>query len=148
MKEETLTGLFFFELQLVVFLYFIIETHLYSMTTTITAEEAFFFINNPTSALDLNDTFTLKSQYSQEILVTVASGDWSIVSENARYAEFMVDLPTDFEDKHVNGYYTWALGPYSDIVKIITSPGGDAGKVEYISNNEERDAEVFYRPNY
>lgn len=118
------------------------------MTATITAEEAFFFINNPTSALDLNDTFTLKSQYSQEILVTVASGDWSIVSENARYAEFMVDLPADFEDKHYNGFYTWALGPYSDIVKIITSPGGDLGKVEYISNNEERDAEVFYRPNY
>jgi len=118
------------------------------MTATITAEEAFFFINNPTSALDLNDTFTLKSQYSQEILVTVASGDWSIVSENARYAEFMVDLPADFEDKHYNGFYTWTLGPYTDIVKIITSPGGDSGKVEYISNNEERDAEVFYRPNY
>jgi hypothetical protein len=118
------------------------------MTTTITAEEAFFFINNPTSALDLNDTFTLKSQYSQEVLVTVASGDWTIVSENTRYAEFMVDLPPDFEDKHVNGYYTWALGPYTDIVKIITQPGGDTGTVDYISDNENREADTYFRPNY
>ena len=118
------------------------------MTATITAEEAFFFINNPTSALDLNDTFTLKSQYSQETLVTVTSGNWSIVSENARYAEFMVDLPADFEDKHYNGYYTWALGPYTDIVKIITKPGGDVGTVDYISDNEQRTADTYFRPNY
>jgi|14BtaG_2_1085337.scaffolds.fasta_scaffold04220_4 hypothetical protein len=118
------------------------------MTTIITGEEATFYINSPTSALDLSDSFTLKSQYSQEILVTVASGDWSIITENARYASFTVDLPADFEDKHYNGYYTWQLGTYSDIVKIITQPGGDAGEAEYISNNETREADVFYRPNY
>ena len=118
------------------------------MTTTITAEEATFFINNPTSALNINDTFTLTSQYSQDILVTVGPGDWNITSENSRYAEIVVDLPADFEDKHYNGFYTWTLGTYSDIVKIITVPGGDLGEVEYISSNENREAEVFYRPEF
>ncbi len=118
------------------------------MTTTITAEEATFYINSPTSALDVNTTFTLKSQYSQDTLITVAAGDWFVDQENARFAQFTVDLPADFKEKHYNGFYTWQLGSYSDIVKIITQPGGDTGKESYISNNETRDADVFYRPNY
>jgi len=118
------------------------------MTTTISGTTATFYINSPSSALNLSDTFELKSQYSQKDTVIVASGDWSIVTENERYAEFIVDLPVGFKDKHYNGYYTWSLGPYSNIVKIITQPGGDLGESEYISNNENREADVFYRPNY
>ena len=82
------------------------------MTTTITAQEATFFINNTIS--------------SSTILFLLA----------------------DSEDKHYNGFYTWTLGTYSDIVKIITVPGGDLGEVEYISSNENREAEVFYRPEF
>ena len=118
------------------------------MTEIITTEEATFYINSPTSLLDLNDTFTLKSQYSQDVLVTVVPGNWSIVTENNRYASFTVDLPVNFNDKRYNGYYTWELGSYTDIVKIITKPGGDLGEAEYISNNENRNADVFYRPEY
>jgi len=114
------------------------------MTTTISGSSATFYINNPGT---ITGDFSLKSQYSQEVIYTTPG--YSIEEQNSRYAKILIDnLPADFRDKHYNGYYTWSIGDYSDIVKIITQPGGDDGKVEYISNNEERDAEVFYRPNY
>jgi hypothetical protein len=113
------------------------------MTTTITGTTGTFYINNPPS--NLSDYFTLKSQYSQEVIHT-AQG--SIMVQNERYAQIDVPFPADFKDKHYNGYYTFCFGDLCDIVKIITQPGGDTGKVEYISSNEDRDAEVFYRPNY
>ena len=50
--------------------------------------------------------------------------------------------------KHKNGYYSWTIGSYGDIVKIITSPGGGSGEVEYISSNENREAATYFRPNY
>jgi hypothetical protein len=113
------------------------------MTTTISDSTATFYINNPGT---ITGDFSLKSQYSQEVIYTTSS--YTVTTSNDRYAQIVVDMPVDFKDKHYNGYYTWSIGDYSDIVKIITQPGGDDGKVEYISNNEERDAEVFYRPNY
>ena len=113
------------------------------MTTTINGSTATFYINNPGT---ITGEFSLKSQYSQEV---VQSGNgYSIVTQNDRYAEIVVDFPADFKDQHMNGYYTWSIGAYSDIVKLITQPGGDAGEVQYISNNEDREADVYYRPNY
>ena len=117
------------------------------MTAKITSQSATFYINNPQTTIGGNNYyFQLKGQYSQDILID--TNDWSVNTENSRYLSFTVNLPTDFKDKHYNGFYTWSLGPFTDIVKIITQPGGDVGKEEYISNNENRDAEVFYRPNY
>ena len=113
------------------------------MTTTIDGSTATFYINNPGT---ITGDFSLKSQYSQEVIYTTSS--YTIPVNNARYAKLNVTFPSDFKDKHANGYYTWSVGSYSDIVKIITQPGGGTGKVEYISSNEDRDAEVFYRPNY
>ncbi len=113
------------------------------MTTTIDGSTATFYFNNPAT---ITGQFSLKSQYSHEVMYTTSS--YNVATSNDRYAQIVVEMPTDFKDKHYNGYYTWSIGDYSDIVKIITQPGGDDGKVEYISNNEERDAEVFYRPNY
>jgi len=113
------------------------------MTTTISGTTGTFYINDPGT---ITGDFSLKSQYSQEDIAT--GNSYAIITQNDRYAEIEVTFPADFKDKHYNGYYTWSIGDYSNIVKIITQPGGDDGKVEYISNNEERDAEVFYRPNY
>ena len=115
------------------------------MTTTINGSTATFYINNPPTSTITGD-FTLKSQYSQEVIYT--SSGYTVEDQNQRYAKIVVPFPADFKDKHYNGYYTFCFGNLCDIVKIITQPGGDDGKVEYISNNEERDAEVFYRPNY
>lgn len=113
------------------------------MTTTINGSTATFYINNPTSIIG---DFSLKSQYSQDVIYTTSN--YLVIVQNDRYAEIVVDFPADFKDKHYNGFYTWSIGDYSDIVKIITQPGGDLGKESYISNNEDRDAEVYFRPNY
>ncbi len=113
------------------------------MTTTITGTTGIFYINNPGT---ITGDFSLKSQYSQEVIYTVSGYD--VEEQNKRYAKIVVPFPADFKDKHYNGYYTFCFGDLCDIVKIITQPGGDTGKVEYISSNEDRDAEVFYRPNY
>ena len=113
------------------------------MTTTINDSTATFYINNPGT---ITGDFSLKSQHAQDLIYTTSN--YTVATQNDRYAQIHLTFTADFKDKHYNGYYTWSIGSYSDIVKIITQPGGDTGKVEYISNNEERDAEVFYRPNY
>ncbi len=130
---------------LLVFIFLSRNTY-FNMTTTISGTTGTFYINNPGTTSTINDPFTLKSQYSQEVIYTVSGYD--VQEQNERYAKIVVPFPADFKDKHYNGFYTWSLGPFTDIVKIITQPGGDVGKEEYISNNENRDAEVFYRPNY
>ena len=130
---------------LLVFIFLSRNTY-FNMTTTISGITGTFYINNPPSDATINDPFTLKSQYSQEVIYTVSGYD--VQEQNERYAKIVVPFPADFKDKHYNGYYTFCFGDLCDIVKIITQPGGDTGKVEYISSNEDRDAEVFYRPNY
>lgn len=117
------------------------------MTTVINSTSAKFYINNP-GVINSNADLVLTSQYSQKAILTIASADWSFGTQNARYTEIIATVPSDFKDKHQNGYYTWTIGAYSDIVKIITQPGGGTGEVEYISSNENRVAETYFRPNY
>ena len=117
------------------------------MTTVINGTIAKFYINNP-STLDVNADLVIKSQYSQKNVLTIPPADWSIDTQNARYIEIEATVPATFKDEHQNGFYTWTIGNYSDIVKIITQPGGGAGEVEYISSNENREADVYFRPNY
>jgi hypothetical protein len=100
------------------------------MTTVINGTTAKFYINNPPS-IDSNADLVIKFGAS-----------------NARYDEILATVPATFKDEHQNGYYTWTIGNYSNIVKIITQPGGGTGEVEYISNNENREADVYFRPNY
>ena len=114
------------------------------MTTTITGTTGTFYMNNPPE--NITGTFYLKSQYSQDNIQ--AGNAYTVVTQNDRYAQIDVTFVATFKDKHYNGYYTWSIGSYSDIVKIITQPGGDTGTVDYISDNEEREADTYYRPNY
>ena len=116
------------------------------MTTVINSDTAIFYINNPGPVGSIGGTFSLKSQYSQKDIST--GNGYTILEHNDRYAKISVDFPIDFKNEHQNGFYTWTLGNYSDIVKIITQPGGGTGEVEYISNNENREADVYFRPNY
>lgn len=117
------------------------------MTTVIKNTTGTFFINNP-APVQSNADFVLKSQYSQKVVLTVPSTDWDLITDNDRYSQIDVTFPADFKDTHQNGYYTWTIGDYSAIVKIITQPGGGYGEVEYISSNDEREADVYFRPNY
>lgn len=86
------------------------------------------------------------------------------IESNARYARWYIQLGEDWADNHQNGFYQWVLTPpiptgddeptigintrIQGLIKIISDPGGDPGVVEYESNNEDREADTYFRPNY
>jgi len=104
------------------------------------------FINNPGGIVSMQP-IVLKSQFSQTTITI--SDELTVVNQNERYAHIRGQFSnTDINADHKNGYYTWTMGPYTDIVKLIFNPGGDLGVTEYTSNNENREADVYYRPEY
>lgn len=117
------------------------------MTTVINGTTLTLYANKP-ATIDLNQSIVITSQYSQTVALTITTGNWTTAIDNDRYVQIEATIPATFKDEHQNGYYTWTIGNYSDIVKIITSPGGGPGEVEYISSNENREADVYFRPNY
>ena len=145
-----------FFVTIVSFFIFLYETHNFYMTTLVENDLGSFYVNNPDVTFNAASVkLWLKSQYSQEL-----EGPYSALSvdQNDRYAKINVAFPADWDQNHKNGFYTYYIGQgtganpdilfYQDIVKIITEPGGDAGEVEYISTNEDRESDVYYRPNY
>ncbi len=126
------------------------------MTSLVENNIGSFYINNPTLTMNVATTNVwLKSQYSQEI---EGPYDTTSIEQTDRYAKVNVVFPNGWDEAHKNGFYTYYIGKgdgtypdiiyHQDIVKIITEPGGGAGEVEYISTNEDRESEVYYRPNY
>ncbi len=117
------------------------------MTATLVNDRVKLYINNPTVPLDDNlMEWSYKSQYSQETI----TNDWQLNYQNSRYAEFTGIIRPEYETgHHPNGFYTFTVGPYTGIFKLIKSePGGGLGEKEYISNNEQRESEVYFRPEY
>lgn len=91
--------------------------------------------------------FTVTSQYSKQPLVLSTVTQYS----NDRYTLLETTFPTGFGNDHKNGVYYWELGTIEKgLVKIITEPGGEMGTISYNSGEatEQREAEVYYRPNY
>lgn len=108
-----------------------------------------FALNQPNLAGTFD--FVLTSQYSKQPVTLSAS----VLDTNDRYSMLLTTFPTGFGDEHKNGVYYWDLvsGTTSiekGLVKIITNPGGEMGTVSYNSgaSTEEREADVYYRPNY
>lgn len=118
------------------------------MTITITADtqEYSLYINGQHTV----DRLKVVSLYSKEVLLDVTG----ITSTNTdRYTTIPFSVASGFEDRHVNGIYMYIAYNGEEIVdsatiKIITEPGGGQGTEPYISNNENRDAKVIYRPSY
>ena len=79
---------------------------------------------------------------------------------NDRYAKWEIELGNAFAESHKNGYYQMvmslpigtdkpvAVGKVQNVIKIICKPGGDTNTKPYISNNEDREADTYFRPNY
>lgn len=97
-------------------------------------------------------TWTITSQYSHEPVVI----NGGLQSSNDRWSTINFVLWPEFYDTHKNGIYNWSLatidGPVIEegLVKIICDPGGGTGIIDYTSTpaTEDREAEVYYRPNY
>jgi len=111
------------------------------------------YFNQPNLIDYVDDyTFVLKSQYSKQDLILTGA----VQETNDRYSKILVTFPTGFGNEHKNGVYYWSLVDPTDVIleeglaKIITEPGGGTGMTNYTSNaaTEEREADVYYRPNY
>ena len=77
------------------------------------------------------------------------------ITGNDRFSKVdFTQIPPTTPKEHINGIYEAELfsdrlgKSYKQIVKIITSPGGQTGTTPYVSNNEDREAVVYYNPEY
>jgi len=120
------------------------------MTITILEDQLAFYIAIDTPNIQNDARLEVFSPYSNTVLFDQVA---TLIESNARFSRFVVDTPTDLWDKHYNGMYTYKVYDIENIYdtgsfKLITQPGGDMGTVAHISNNENRQATVVYRPNY
>tara|TARA_R110000796_G_scaffold33764_3_gene87327 strand:- start:3263 stop:3652 length:390 start_codon:yes stop_codon:yes gene_type:complete len=78
------------------------------------------------------------------------------VTGNDRFSKvnFAIIPPAIPAAQHINGIYEVELSntslglSYKQVVKLITNTGGTTGTTPYISNNEDREAIVYYKPEY
>lgn len=98
---------------------------------------------------------SFKSQLSNTDLFEVPNTEPLTILTNDRYTNCSFSVADlELETRHVNGIYevelyNETLGlSYKQLVKIITNPGGSTGTKAYISDNEDREAIVYYKPEY
>jgi hypothetical protein len=120
--------------------------------------------NGPIELSPQNDLWTwFRSLNTQEWLGPFSLVPGSTFVSNARYTKWFVDLGSipNIGDQHRNGFYqfctTLPFGPTDKptvgiqkqgLIKLVFSSGGELGVTEYISNNEQREADTYFRPNY
>lgn len=121
------------------------------MTINIDTTEQFTFTFNTPNIPTTGIFLRLDSQYSNDVFLLWPG---TVIETNERYSELEIDLTgTDISSGHHNGIYYYQVLDNDNIYdmglcKLITNPGGSFGKVEYVSGNENREAQVFYRPNF
>lgn len=83
------------------------------------------------------------------------SYDLTLQNTNRRYTEFTFTVDNATTLEHINGIYNYEVyntnAPtviYSGLMKVVSGEGGTTGTTAYVSNNEDREAVVYYRPNY
>lgn len=82
---------------------------------------------------------------------------------NDRYTKWFADTSSipGFNEQHRNGFYQFCTTPpfgptdkptigigKQGLIRLIFQPGGETGAESYISNNEQREADTYFRPNY
>ena len=92
----------------------------------------------------------LQSQYSKKDVLDV---DLTIYETNQRYSEFYFFAPDGFYNEHLEGVYDYFLtregvSIETGNMKLVITPGGETGTTPYISDNENRKADTYYRPTY
>lgn len=94
----------------------------------------------------------LTSQLSNTLWKSI---DLSLQETNRRYTQFTFTIDNATTLEHINGIYNYEVyntdAPtviYSGLMKVVSGEGGTMGTTAYVSNNEDREAVVYYRPNY
>jgi len=118
------------------------------------------FSNKETNFLEGNYTW-YRSLNTQKWLGPFPS--IGLVYKNKRFTRWFVDTSSipNFSDQHRNGFYQYCTTPpfqgiteptvgieNQGLIKLIFDPGGDTNAVEYVSNNEQRESDTYFRPNY
>lgn len=116
------------------------------LTDGVTSYNLSFNIPNATGSW----TLTLTSQLSNlDILDEVAL---TVEETNDRYTEFSFTIPTELPEEHKNGIYDYTVTnettTETGLLKLVTGTGGGNGTIAYESNNENREAPIYYRPQY
>lgn len=97
------------------------------------------------------DSIEFLSTYSNTSLFQV---DATIIQSNARYTQLEFTLQEPLGEQHVSGIYTYIIRNSGDktlsqgVVKVYTGTGAGIGQKPFISNNETREADVYFRPSY
>jgi len=121
------------------------------MTLTIeTGTTSYAFYSNVPNVTAGVFELTITSQWSNQEVIQVPL---TLDSSNGRYTKWTFTLTTTEGDKHYNGMGNYSITKDgseidSGSLKLIYSPGGGTGTQNYISDNENRQADVFYRPAY
>jgi len=117
-----------------------------------------FSINVPNLDPNSSFTFDIYSQLSNtnaQVFSPLTTMAMTLVTTNDRYSEFTISNGGNqtFGDKHGNGMYNYVVKENTGVIdsgslKLIFSPGGGTGTQNYISDNENREAVVYYTPDY
>ena len=104
-----------------------------------------------------------RSLNTQEWLGPFPLNDTAFYTSNERYTRWFVDTSqiANFAEEHRNGFYqvvvTPPFGPTDEptvgpinlgMVRLLFQPGGEMDTKPYISNNEQRESDTYFRPNY
>jgi len=85
--------------------------------------------------------------------ISLPSIPLSLTTTNSRYTTFGFNLTSIAGALHGNGMYDYIIyengGEWdTGSLKLVFSPGGGTGTDPYLSNNENREAIVYYDPVY
>lgn len=91
----------------------------------------------------------IQSQWGKEVWAWTLT----LVQSNDRYSEFELTFIEAERKAHINSVYDYELQQdgvviESGLLKIVVQDGGSFNEVQYISDNEDREADVYYRPEY
>ena len=75
------------------------------------------------------------------------------IESNDRYSEFEIDIDAAERLEHINAIYNYEVQKDGivlerGLLKYITEEGGSNGSIEYVSDNETKEATQYYRPQY
>lgn len=118
-------------------------------------------LNIPTGVTTLNVSFNtpnltgthylaIQSQWGKEVW----SWEMTPVTSNDRYSEFLISITEAERKEHINAIYDYEVQDGSGnvmetgLLKYITEEGGSTGTTPYVSDNENREAPTYYRPQY
>lgn len=119
--------------------------------------------NGPVPLLPNNIWTWFRSLNTQEWLGPFPLVPGASVVSNERYSKWFVDVSSipGFADQHRNGFYQFCTTPpiggtdkptigvaTQGLIRLIFQPGGEMDTKPFISNNEQRESDTYFRPNY